>query len=162
MKKSIAVLLTVFNRKEKTLECIKSVKRQEGLESFASNIFLVDGGSSDRTPEEVQKIFPEVHVSVHDGLYWAEGMRQAWKNALAYSTDFDYFWLINDDTTLYPTCLKLILETESIGNELSTATLHVVPFGVNVTALFASVPFSGSFDHLTVFSDSSKLPVLLV
>lgn len=112
MRKSIAILITVFNRKEKTLSCLRSIYKQEGLSDYNIDIFIVDGGSKDGTPEAIKAEFLDVHVSVHDGLFWAGGMRQAWKDALDHRHDYDYFWLLNDDTELYPTCLNHLVETE--------------------------------------------------
>lgn len=116
-RKAIAILITVFNRKEKTLACLRSIYEQEGLSDFDADIFIVDGGSKDGTPEAIKAEFPEVHVSIHNGLYWAGGMRQAWKEALAYRQDYDYFWLLNDDTTLCPTCLGHLMEAENVALE---------------------------------------------
>lgn len=112
MKTSIAILITVFNRKEKTLSCIRSIYAQDRIEDYDIGIFIVDGGSKDGTPEAIKAEFPEVHVSVHEGLYWAGGMRQAWKDALNNQQAYDYFWLLNDDTTLYKHCLLSLIEVE--------------------------------------------------
>lgn len=111
-RKSIAILITVFNRKETTLHCLHSIYTQNTLEDYDIDIFIVDGGSKDGTPEAIKAEFPKVHVSSHNGLYWAGGMRQAWKDALEYRQDYDYFWLLNDDTTLYHQCLKSLIDTE--------------------------------------------------
>lgn len=110
--KKVAILITVFNRKDKTLSCLKSIGQQEGLEAFNYDIFIVDGGSTDGTPEAIRHDYPDVHVSVHEGLYWAGGMRQAWKEALVHRPDYDYFWLLNDDTTLYKDCWRHLMEAE--------------------------------------------------
>lgn len=110
--KSIAILITVFNRKDKTLQCLHSIKAQKGLSECEVDIFIVDGGSTDGTPDAIRAEYPEVNMSVHDGLYWAGGMRKAWNEALEYRQDYDYFWLLNDDTTLYPQCLKNLIDTE--------------------------------------------------
>lgn len=112
MTLSIAILITVFNRKEKTLSCLRSIYAQEGFKDYDIDIFIVDGGSDDGTPEAIKEEFPEVHVSIHEGLFWAGGMRQAWKEALEFRQDYDYFWLLNDDTTLYPYCLRSLMAAE--------------------------------------------------
>lgn len=116
-RKSIAILITVFNRKEKTLACLRSIYEQVGMSDYDIDTFIVDGGSKDGTPEAIKAECPDVHVSIHDGLFWAGGMRQAWKEALEFRQDYDYFWLLNDDTTLYPTCLKYLIEAEGVALE---------------------------------------------
>ena len=110
--KSIAILITVFNRKAKTLNCLRSIKAQEGLFGYEHEIFVVDGGSWDGTPEAIRQTAPDVHVSIHEGLFWAGGMRQAWKEANATGKSYDYYWLINDDTDLNPKCLYSLLHAE--------------------------------------------------
>ena len=48
----VAVLITCFNRKNKTLECIKHLYKQDCLDKVEISIFIVDGGSSDGTPDQ--------------------------------------------------------------------------------------------------------------
>lgn len=107
----IAILLTCFNRKEKTLNCLNHIYNLGNKENFFVDIFLVDGGSTDGTPSEVSRFYPEVHIEVAEGLYWAGGMRKAWNNALS-KGGYDYFWLINDDTSIYPDCLNWLLKAD--------------------------------------------------
>lgn len=108
----VAVLITCFNRKNKTLECIKHLYKQDCLDKVEISIFIVDGGSSDGTPDLVRDNYPDVHIDVQNGLFWAGGMRKAWKNALS-SQNFDFLWLVNDDTALYENSLSILLNTHS-------------------------------------------------
>lgn len=107
----IAVLITCYNRSIKTLRCLKLLSEQKNNSNYSKSIFIVDGGSSDGTPEAIQKAFPKVKVNVEEGLYWAGGMREAWKMA-ANNGDFDYYLLLNDDTAIYDTCIEKLIETE--------------------------------------------------
>jgi len=108
----IAVLLTCFNRKEKTLRCLESIFDQKMPEGFQMQIFLVDDGSKDGTSEAVRRQFPHVRIQQGDGkLFWAGGMRMAWKEAIQ-SAQFDYFWLVNDDTVMYPETLNNLLKAD--------------------------------------------------
>lgn len=105
----IAVLLTVFNRRAKTLACLDSLYSCVKPEGAQVDVFMVDGGSSDNTPEAVLASFPEVHLSIHKGLYWAGGMRQAWADAVDFSGDYDFFLLLNDDSVLYTSAMEDLL-----------------------------------------------------
>jgi GT2 family glycosyltransferase len=106
----IAVLMTCYNRKEKTVECLTRLKLQKGLGKYKTQIFLVDDGSQDGTGEEVRKQFPEVRILQGDGtLFWCGGMRFAFGEALKEGFDF-YLWL-NDDTMLYDFALHRMLNT---------------------------------------------------
>lgn len=107
--KSIAVLITCFNRKQKTLNCIQNIYAQQGIEQTELDIYIVDGGSTDGTPEAIQKAYPQVNVYIENGLYWAGGMRAAWKKALE-KKNYDFYWLLNDDTQIYPDCLNECLK----------------------------------------------------
>ena len=105
----IAVLITCYNRRVKTLQCLKLLVEQKNDSNYSLTVFIVDGGSSDGTPEAIQKAFPKVKIKVEEGLYWAGGMREAWKMA-ADGGDYDYYLLLNDDTDIYDTCIdKLIV-----------------------------------------------------
>jgi GT2 family glycosyltransferase len=109
----VAVLITCFNRKEKTLSCIESIYAQVCNQTLELDVFLVDDGSTDGTSDAVQKLYPNVNLIKGSGsLFWARGMRLAWTQAMN-SAQYDYYWLVNDDTTLYSTALSMLLEADS-------------------------------------------------
>jgi GT2 family glycosyltransferase len=110
MTSTIAVLLTCHNRKEKTLQCLKSLYKQEGLKiDFVMEVFLVDDASTDGTEEAIKKKFPQVTVVHGDGnLYWNRGMLLAWETASKTRT-FDYYLWLNDDTFLNDTALQSLI-----------------------------------------------------
>lgn len=107
----IAILITCFNRKDKTLGCLKSIYSQYDIEKYHVETFIVDGGSSDGTIDAVRKQYPYVHVELRTGLFWAGGMRVAWKMADSAGT-FDYYWLLNDDTTVRENCLEQLMMSD--------------------------------------------------
>lgn len=114
----IAVLLTCFNRKEKTLQCLESVYNQKIADSVRMMVFLVDDGSKDGTSEAVGLRFPQVNILTGDGnLFWAGGMRKAWRAALKFG-EFDFFWLVNDDTVMYPYTLENLLKADDYARDL--------------------------------------------
>ena len=98
--KEIAILITCFNRREKTLACLHDIYNSDKCEDINFDIFIVDGGSSDGTYESILQMYPQVHIKKHQDLYWAGGMRKAWELAINYK-NYDYFLLLNDDTHLY-------------------------------------------------------------
>ena len=125
-KKQIAVLITVYNRKELTLQCLKDIYDQECFDDYRIDIFVVDGGSKDGTPYAIKEVFPDVHVNVSEGLYWAGGMRKAWSLAIEYARDYDFFWLLNDDTHLYSNALKEAMGThEYAGKKYGKGGLYI-------------------------------------
>jgi len=122
VKFSIAVLITCHNRKDKTLKCLHALFNQNGLnESYSIEVFLVEDGCSDGTPEAIMLIFPQVNIIQGNGnLYWNRGMHLAWETAAA-SKDFDYYLWLNDDTYLIKNALE-ILFTEIFPNAIVCGT----------------------------------------
>jgi GT2 family glycosyltransferase len=97
---NFAVLMTCFNRKDKTIACLE--KFYEAVKNLEHNfsVYLVDDGSTDGTYEEVRKKFSCVSIIKGDGnLYWNGGMYVAFQKAL--SGNYDYYVWLNDDTMLY-------------------------------------------------------------
>jgi GT2 family glycosyltransferase len=109
--KSIAVLLTVFNRKETTLRCLSNLFEQEVPQGYSFDVFLTNDGCTDGTPEAVKERFPQVKIIDGDGnLFWNRGMWTAW-NVASEAKEYDYYLWLNDDTMLYPDALKALLES---------------------------------------------------
>jgi len=104
----IAVLLTCFNRKEKTLQCLKELANQQLPEGVELSIYLTDDASSDGTAAAVRQAYPSVHLFHGTGnLFWAGGMRFTWKKAL--SSGADFYLLLNDDTVLRQNAVEILL-----------------------------------------------------
>ncbi len=116
----VAILLTCFNRKEKTLQCLTRLRGQIGATRIRQQVYLVDDGSTDGTRNAVANDFPDVNIIHGNGtLFWNGGMRLAWSEALASKHDF-YLW-VNDDSMIYPDALCRILATY---NELLENSLN--------------------------------------
>lgn len=109
--KTLAVLLTCYNRKAKTLSCLEYLFRNEIPETYSMSVFLVDDGSTDGTTVAVKDSFPEVNIIKGTGeLYWNQGMRLAWQEAINTNT-FDFFIWLNDDTELKCNAISQLLDT---------------------------------------------------
>lgn len=103
--KKVAVLITVFNRVDKTLSCLKNlfeVDRKKSNISF--KVFLTDDGSTDGTAEKVSEFAgdrEDVEILQGDGqLYWNGGMNNSWRAAIEEGGFEGYLWL-NNDTLVY-------------------------------------------------------------
>lgn len=114
---TIAVLLTVFNRKDKTLKCLQHLFNQLPIEGYSIDVYLTDDGCTDGTPEAVKEQYPQVNIIHGDGnLFWNRGMYTAWEKAAQKGYDF-YLWL-NDDTILLPNALsKLLISSNNKKNQ---------------------------------------------
>ncbi|PZX51286.1 GT2 family glycosyltransferase [Algoriphagus ratkowskyi] len=123
----IAVLLTCFNRKEKTLQCLEKLYSQKSIEKFELQVFLTDDNSKDGTGIAVKEKYPEVYVSYGNGnLFWAGGMRNSWRLALNTGVIFDYFLLLNDDTQIFEDTLEKLINSNQkmkLSNQISNITI---------------------------------------
>lgn len=110
---NIAVLITCFNRKEKTLQCLNLLFKQNGIKEFYQiEVYLVDDGCTDGTSDLVEEQFPEVNIIKGTGhLYWNRGMHLAWSTA-AKTKAYDYYLWLNDDTFLLENALVDLLSIE--------------------------------------------------
>ncbi len=110
MTKTIAALLTVFNRKEKTLTCLQNLFAQELPEDTEIEVFMVNDGCTDGTPQAVREQFPSVNIIEGNGnLYWNRGMHLAWKTAST-TKQYDFYFWLNDDTFLVDNALTTLIE----------------------------------------------------
>lgn len=105
--KRIAIIMTVFNRKEKTLQCLKNIEEQtiHSNQEVKVDVYLTNDGCTDGTPEAVRKQFPYVNIIEGDGtLFWNRGMYAAWKDAA--KGDYDFYLWLNDDTHLFGNAIE--------------------------------------------------------
>lgn len=123
--KNIAVLLTVFNRKNKTLLCLENLYKQEIPQGYAMDVYLTNDGCTDGTPEAIIERFPQVHIINAKGdLFWNRGMYKAWEES-SKNRDYDYFLWLNDDSFLVKDSLKELLlnSDECNGDAIIVATM---------------------------------------
>lgn len=114
--KKIAVLMTVYNRKDKTIKCLDCLYDCVLPSGYSFDVFLTNDGCTDGTPQAVENKYPRVHILQGNGnLFWARGMRVAWEEAA--KCDYDYYLWLNDDTFLFKDALENILSTsENVGD----------------------------------------------
>lgn len=124
MTASIAALLTCYNRKEKTLACLRSLLgRPQGVDAKLT-VYLLDDASNDGTADAVKEEFPQVRLLKGDGnYYWNGGMRAVFGAAIKDGHDF-YLWL-NDDVELCDGFLAKLLATYDTVTE-QTSPLNII------------------------------------
>lgn len=139
----IAVIITCYNRKEKTLHCLNCLKTELDKHAILFDIHLTDDGCTDGTAELVLKHFPSAQIYKGKDLYWAGGMRLAWRGAID-KGGYDYYMLLNDDTFVneylipdFHECLNFHNNPAIIcGNTCDSTTKEPTYVGVKCTNTF--------------------------
>ncbi len=138
--KELAILLTVHNRLNKTISCLSHLYSQQLSSSYDLEVFLVDDGCTDGTPEAIRTLFPCVHIIHGDGnLYWNRGMYTAWETA-SKTKDYDYYVWLNDDTLIFDGAISKLLTCSDeyqdraiiVSATVDTATHSHVTYGGRV------------------------------
>ena len=111
----ITVILTCFNRKEKTVSCIKSLKKNSS--EYNLKFIVVDDNSNDGTREAVAQLGKDISIIKGSGeLFWAGGMRVGIENFLSNDTQSDYVLLVNDDVAFKENMLQALIEKSKKNN----------------------------------------------
>ncbi len=112
----VAVLITVFNRKEITLKGLKSlyIAIHSLGNDYNFDIYLTDDGCTDGTRDAVKEKYPQVIVVKGNGqLFWGGGMNLAWETALESKRLYDYYLWYNDDSDIFPDALQTMFDSVS-------------------------------------------------
>ncbi|WP_159634901.1 glycosyltransferase family 2 protein [Sphingobacterium composti Ten et al. 2007 non Yoo et al. 2007] len=107
----VAVLITVFNRVDKTLKCLESLFTSRIPDNLIYKVFLTDDGSTDGTRENIQAQFTNKNIDILAGtgnLYWNGGMNNSWQAAINEGGFDGYLWL-NNDSIIYENLWEEIL-----------------------------------------------------
>ena len=130
--------MACHNRREHTLSCLRALSHQSLDNDLAIEVYLLNDGSTDGTPEAVRDEFPSVHLLEGDGnLFWNRGMYEAFSAAI--QKGFDYYLWLNDDTILYKNALQVLLDTHS----------HLKDCGQECAIVGSAMqdPFTGNFTY---------------
>ena len=107
--KRIAVVTPVHNRREITLQCLRSLARIDSA-GLDVSVFVVDDGSTDGTAEAIASEFPGVNVVPGDGTLWfTEGTNVGVRAAMEQKPD--YVLMMNDDQVFDEDFLRSMVRT---------------------------------------------------
>src|SRR4051812_16275586 len=105
----VALVIPVHNRRETTLQCLRSLSRIDGS-GLDLKIFIVDDGSRDETSDAIRHAFPDVVIIEGDGsLHYAGGTNRGISEALKW--DPAYVVLMNDDAVFHEQFLQRLVHT---------------------------------------------------
>lgn len=161
--KDIAIIITVFNRKEKTLDCLQELSKQILKEDINKDIYITDGGSNDGTFEEVKEKFPKVDIEVKNGVFWNRGMHRSWERAAA-NKKYDYFLWLNDDVTLSSDCIQTLIDASKekedkaiiVGATTDTKTKQKLTYGGRIEGK-GIPPINGKLTKVDYFNGNIVL-----
>jgi GT2 family glycosyltransferase len=99
----VVVVTPVFNRREETLQCLRSLGRSK-LSNVEIHIIIVDDGSTDHTSQFVKEAFPNVEILFGNGdLWYTGGTNRGLEKALGHRPK--YILAINNDTIFEENCI---------------------------------------------------------
>lgn len=111
MTTKILGIFTCFNRKEKTMNCLTSLIKENPNIEFS--FIAVDDNSTDGTREVLEK-FKNLQVVLGSGqCYYSGGMRIGIEIGKKYSYKYDWILLFNDDVSFFPHSIERLIAYSS-------------------------------------------------
>jgi len=105
----VEIVLPVHNRRETTLQALRSLSRVNA-EGVDFHTIIVDDGSTDGTSEAIRLEYPDIQIIGGAGtLHYAAGTNRGIKAALERGTDFVV--VANDDSIFHPDFLNRLVST---------------------------------------------------
>lgn len=108
MKIKVCALVVTYNRKKLLEECIDAIFQQTYPIEY---LVIIDNNSTDGTEELIKKYNNNklVYYKLDSNLGGAGGFNYGFQKA--YSLDFDYLWIMDDDTIPEKNCLENLIDT---------------------------------------------------
>lgn len=107
--KKVTVIFTCFNRKEKTVNCLKTLTEYNPSLNF--EFIITDDLSTDGTVEAIKAM--DLNTTILNGngsLFWCGGMRKGIGKYLERNlSENDLCLLINDDVSFYPHSIEKMI-----------------------------------------------------
>lgn len=111
---TLAVLITCFNRKEKTIRCVKSLINQKNIPIF--DLYVCDDGSTDGTADAIKEIYKDAIIIKGTGnLFWSKGMYTVMSEAVKHN--YEYYLMINDDVEFVSNMWNIMFEPYENGHK---------------------------------------------
>ncbi len=102
----VSVIIPTYNRKEKLIRLVKSIKRSNYPQNRIE-IIIVDDASTDGTPRMVKKLFPEVNLIINTHELFPSKCR----NIGIKNSHGDYIFLVDDDNILDENIIRDLVMT---------------------------------------------------
>ncbi|HMM79466.1 MAG TPA: glycosyltransferase family 2 protein [Pyrinomonadaceae bacterium] len=107
--RNVAIVIPVYNRREITLQGLRSLAKVDKT-GIDLRIFIVDDGSTDGTSDAIRKEFPDVVLIQGDGtLHYAAGTNRGIEAAIDWGAEF--VATMNDDAVFHDQFLLRLIKT---------------------------------------------------
>lgn len=118
----ISIIVLNWNNEKDTLQCLGSLAF---LDYPDYKIILVDNGSTDGSPEKIKNKFPLVELIINqENLGFARGNNIGIEEAV--KDHSDYVLLINNDTTVEPDFLKILVTSMELDKSVGIASPKIM------------------------------------
>ena len=108
MKRKVEIVVPVFNRRDLTLQCLRSLSRIDRT-GIDVHIIVVDDASTDGTAAAIREHFPKVEIIPTEGnLWYTAGTNRGIAAALLRKPD--YILCCNDDSIFDESSVRRIVE----------------------------------------------------
>lgn len=124
---SVAIIMTVFNRVDKTKKCIDSILKENIKNEFCFSFYITNDGSNDGTDKllkDYQTNYKDINFNVFLGdgtLFWTKGMAVSYGEALKNKHDY-YLW-VNNDVTFKEGFLEALIKDEKTARDIVTLNI---------------------------------------
>ena len=114
--KRILALFTCFNRRDKTINCIKTLRDYNP--NLKIDFLVCDDNSKDGTVKALNEFEGVTVLQGTGALFYTGGMRRVISEAQAKYTDYDYYMLMNDDVSFDPYAIEKLVDQEKQSNNV--------------------------------------------
>ena len=120
MKPKLSIVILSYNTKDLLRDCLLSLKKVKTEADF--DVIVPDNGSTDSSPEMVEKEFPWIKKIIRIGknIGFAAGNNRALK-----AVKSEFVLLLNPDTIVYPNTIKRVLNYMEDNAYVGAATCRV-------------------------------------
>ena len=116
MNKTLAILITTFNRVEETFKCVENISNAALKENYQFKVYIADASNNEIIANRFKGVKSIKVLNIDSDVYWNRGMNFSWKLATL-EQDFDFFLWLNNDTYIYDDGIKTIFDDFNQINE---------------------------------------------
>lgn len=109
MNKTLAILITSFNRVEETFKCVESITKAAIRANYQFKIYIADASNNEIIANRYKGVKSIKVLNIDSDVYWNRGMNFSWKLATL-EKDFDFFLWLNNDTYIYDDGIRIIFD----------------------------------------------------